>query len=375
MSANKSENYCSTAGAIANIPLLAALPYGAAICLRDGKIIHSNGALSQILGIGAEDLRHRKASFLSQGIVDDLDHIFSSGRFWSGDITVLNATHQNVPCRLTISALEWMTENQSIPAVLLTLMENTESRIAEQNLLTHHQDRNDVNATKTDFLANMGHELRTPLNAIIGNAELIAESVLGDLPCAYRDCGRDIHDAGSHLLSLVNDVLDSAKMADGAMTIRRAPHNIVPIARETIKMLADDYQRRAHVLSVDLPDHDVIIDCDRLKLKQILINIMTNAGKFTPDGGKISLVLKTTSNEAIFIVTDNGVGMAPQDIPRALARFSQLHPKGIKESTGTGLGLPLAKMLTELHGGRFVIESEPGRGTSVKICLPMRHAR
>ncbi|OSQ42393.1 PAS domain-containing sensor histidine kinase [Thalassospira sp. MCCC 1A01428] len=374
MSANQSKNYGKTTGPIENNALLLALPYGAAICLRDGKVLQANNALGQILGISAEDLLHHKASFLSQGIVDDLEHIFASGRFWCGDITVVNAAHQNVPCRLTISALEWIAENQSVPAVLLTLMENSNNRIAEQNLLAHNQDRNDVNATKTDFLANMGHELRTPLNAIIGNSELIAEAILGDITQTYRECGQDIYEAGTHLLSLVNDVLDTAKMNDGAMTIKPESNNAVTIAREAIKLIADDFNRRRHVLTLNLPDQAITINCDRLKLKQILINILTNAGKYTPDGGEISLELHTTANEAIFTISDTGVGIAPQDIPRALTRFSQLHPKGIKESAGTGLGLPLAKMLTELHGGRFIIESKPGCGTAVKICLPMPHA-
>ncbi|OSQ38088.1 histidine kinase [Thalassospira mesophila] len=359
--------------AIGASALLAALPYGAAICQRDGKILHCNDALAQILGVGVDDISHKKASFLSQGLAEDLDTIFSSGRTWRGDISVLGLENKAIPCSLTVSALEWPGASQTLPCVLLTLLENTNNRLAERDLLTHNQERNDVNATKTDFLANMGHELRTPLNAIIGNAELIAQGVLGDISQTYRECGHDIHDAGQHLLSLVNDVLESSKLAEGAMTITPTLHDVVPIAREAVKMLRDDYHRRHHQLTVNLPDHSVIIPCDRLKLKQILINILTNAGKFTADGGEISLSLYSHDDEAVFQISDNGVGIAPQDIPRALARFSQLHPKGIKESAGTGLGLPLAKMLTELHGGRLSIESEPRHGTTIKIHLPTIH--
>ena len=354
--------------------LIEALPYGAAICSRDGKILRANSALARLIRLDRHALDHRQASFLHPGILRDLDEIFTTGRFWSGDIAVLDDAGDPVACHMTVTALEWADNSETIPAALLTLIENAGHRIAAQDLISHNQERNDANATKTDFLANMGHELRTPLNAIIGNAELIAEGVLGDIDAAYRECGHDIHEAGLHLLSLVNDVLDSAKLADGAMTLKPAPVNIVAIACEAVKIIKEDYNRRAHHLTVDLPDHDVIIPCDRMKLKQILINILTNAGKFTPDGGAISLALKLSHDEAIFTVTDNGVGMAPQDIPRALTRFSQLHPEGIKESAGTGLGLPLAKMLTELHGGRFIIESSPGKGTSVKICLPQNHA-
>lgn len=354
--------------------LIEALPYGAAICSQEGKILRANSALARLLGLETGALDHRQASFLHPGILRDLDEIFSTGRFWSGDIAVLNDARETVPCHMTVSAMEWADGGETIPAALLTLMENTGHRMAQQDLISHNQERNDANATKTDFLANMGHELRTPLNAIIGNAELIAEGVLGDIDAAYRECGQDIHEAGLHLLALVNDVLDSAKLTDGAMKLKLAPANIITVARETVKIINDDFNRRSHKLSIDLPDHDIVIPCDRMKLKQVLINILTNAGKFTPDGGAITLALKLSDDEVIFTVADNGVGMAPQDIPRAMTRFSQLHPEGIKESAGTGLGLPLAKMLTELHGGRFIIESSPGKGTLVKICLPRNHA-
>ncbi|WP_252509700.1 PAS domain-containing sensor histidine kinase [Thalassospira sp. TSL5-1] len=350
-----------------------ALPYATAICARDGKILHANQALANMLELNIGDIEHRQASFLNPDIVQGLDALFSSGEFWSGDIMVINESQNTIPCHMTVSTLPLNHAGESHIAALLTLVENPGPHQVRQDTFAQQQ-RHDANATKNDFLANMGHELRTPLNAIIGNAELIEHGVLGDIDVAYRECGQDIHQAGLHLLSLVNDVLDSAKLADGAMKLHPTPTNIISVAHEAVRLILDDYRRRAHTLTIDLPDHDVILDCDRMKLKQILINILSNAGKFTPDGGRISLSLALTQDEAIFTITDNGVGMSAQDIPRALTRFSQLHPEGIKESAGTGLGLPLAKMLTELHGGRFIIESNPGKGTTIKICLPKRQA-
>ena len=119
-----------------------------------------------------------------------------------------------------------------------------------------------------------------------------------------------------------------------------------------------------------MPQDGFALRCDKLKLKQILINILSNAAKFTPDGGTITINLTSTDDDVTIAIADNGVGMSPNDIPRALARFSQLHPSGVKESAGTGLGLPLAKLLVELHGGNLSIESAPGKGTTVRITLP-----
>ena len=205
--------------------------------------------------------------------------------------------------------------------------------------------------------ANMGHELRTPLKCDYRQFRIDRRRRAGDISDSYRDCARDVYEAGTHLLELVNNVLDVSKLSNGSMALQLAEDDIVSVTQEATKLVSDDIKKRHHKLILNLPQKPLMMPCDRLKLKQILINILSNAAKFTPDKGEISVTLTVLDDEICFAIQDNGVGMSPNDIPRALAQFSQLHPSGVKESAGTGLGLPLAKLLVELHGGRLSVSS------------------
>jgi two-component system cell cycle sensor histidine kinase PleC len=358
-----------------NVPLadqvvLNALPYAAVICDRNGLVLQCNEAIARLIGVSRDRMLGRKAGFLSKGLINDIEDVFSSGRTWRGDIVLVGASNESHVCDLSIAPLEYFQNNETRTAVLMTLLENDRQQQAERSLMEQNRHQADANASKSDFIANMGHELRTPLNAIIGNSELIAEAVLGDIPDGYRECGRDVYEAGKHLLELVNNVLDVSKLSAGSMTLQSENVDLGTIINEAAKLVHDDISRRRHNLEIDLPRESVLLRCDKLKLKQILINILSNAAKFTPDGGNISIGLSMTPDDITISIADNGVGMSPNDIPRALARFSQLHPSGVKESAGTGLGLPLAKLLVELHGGRLSIESDLGKGTTVRITLP-----
>ena len=355
---------------LADQVVLNALPYAAVICERSGKVLQCNDAMANLIGVARDRMIGRKAGFLSAGLLNDIDDVFASGRTWRGDIVLVNASDESHMCDLSIAPLEYFRKNETRTAVLMTLLENDRQQQAERTLMEQNRERSDANASKSDFIANMGHELRTPLNAIIGNSELIAEGVLGDISDSYRDCARDVYEAGTHLLELVNNVLDVSKLSNGSMALQLAEDDIVSVTQEATKLVSDDIKKRHHKLILNLPQKPLVMPCDRLKLKQILINILSNAAKFTPDKGEISVTLTVLDDEICFAIQDNGVGMSPNDIPRALARFSQLHPSGVKESAGTGLGLPLAKLLVELHGGRLSIESDLGKGTTVRITLP-----
>ncbi|WP_430475579.1 ATP-binding protein [Thalassospira lucentensis] len=358
-----------------NVPLadqvvLNALPYAAVICDRNGFVLQCNEAIARMIGVSRDRMMGRKAGFLSKGLMNDIEDVFASGRSWRGDIILVGASKENHVCDLSIAPLEYFQNNETRTAVLMTLLENNRQQQAERSLIEQNRNQSDANASKSDFIANMGHELRTPLNAIIGNSELIAKGVLGDIPDGYRDCGRDVYEAGKHLLELVNNVLDVSKLSAGSMTLQLDDIDLGAVITEAEKLVRGDLIHHGHSLNFDLPQKVVTLRCDKLKLKQILINILSNAAKFTPDGGQIKIGLSMTLDDITIAIEDNGVGMSPNDIPRALARFSQLHPSGVKESAGTGLGLPLAKLLVELHGGRLSIESALGKGTTVRITLP-----
>lgn len=359
----------------ANAPLadqvvLNALPYAAAICDRSGIVMQCNEAIAQLIGVARDRMIGRKAGFLSKGLMSDIEDVFLSGRTWRGDIVLVGATKENHVCDLSIAPLEYFHNNETRTAILMTLLENDRQKQAERTLMAQNRGQSDANAAKSDFIANMGHELRTPLNAIIGNSELIANGVLGEISDGYRDCGRDVYEAGKHLLELVNNVLDVSKLSAGSMTLQIEDTDLGSVIREAAMLVGDDINRRGHKLQFDIPESPVSWRGDKLKLKQILINILSNAAKFTPEQGEIRLELNACDDEVTIAIEDNGVGMSPNDIPRALARFSQLHPSGVKESAGTGLGLPLAKLLVELHGGHLSIESALGKGTTVRITLP-----
>lgn len=360
----------TTTAALADQVVLNALPYAAVICDRNGLVLQCNEAIAQLIGVSRDRMMGRRAGFLSKGLINDIEDLFSSGRTWRGDIILVGASRESHVCDLSITPLEYFQNNETRTAVLMTLLENDRQKQAERSLMEQNRHQADANASKSDFIANMGHELRTPLNAIIGNSELIAKAVLGDIPDAYRECGRDVFEAGKHLLELVNNVLDVSKLSAGSMALQAEDADLGTLITEAAKLVHDDLSRRQHELETTLPQTPVSLRCDKLKLKQILINILSNAAKFTPDGGKIHIGFSLTPDDLTISIADNGVGMSPNDIPRALARFSQLHPSGVKESAGTGLGLPLAKLLVELHGGRMSIESDLGKGTTVRITLP-----
>jgi len=360
----------TTSVPLADQVVLNALPYAAVICDRNGIVLQCNEAIARLIGVSRDRMMGRKAGFLSKGLINDIEDVFASGRTWRGDIVLVGASRESHVCDLSIAPLEYFQNNETRTAVLMTLLENDRQQQAERSLMEQTRHQADANASKSDFIANMGHELRTPLNAIIGNSELIAQAVLGDIPDGYRDCGRDVYEAGKHLLELVNNVLDVSKLSAGSMTLQAEDADLGIVINEAAKLVRDDITRRKHHLRIDLPQDGFTLRCDKLKLKQILINILSNAAKFTPDGGTITINLTSTDDDVTIAIADNGVGMSPNDIPRALARFSQLHPSGVKESAGTGLGLPLAKLLVELHGGNLSIESAPGKGTTVRITLP-----
>ena len=229
-----------------------------------------------------------------------------------------------------------------------------------------------ANRAKSEFLATMSHELRTPLNAIIGFSEIMKAERLGPMGTeVYRDYAGDINESGQHLLELINDILDLSKVESGL----DEPHDTnieVPQILDAVLRLV---RQRALVGNVELT-HEVPpglpwICADERKLKQILVNLMTNAIKFTDTGGQVTLRCSCGPAEGhVFEVSDTGIGIAAEDIPKALSQFGQVDSAINRKHDGTGLGLPLTKALVEMHGGTLELKSEPGAGTTVTIRFP-----
>jgi two-component system cell cycle sensor histidine kinase PleC len=231
----------------------------------------------------------------------------------------------------------------------------------------------EANRAKSLFLANMSHELRTPLNAILGFSELIEQAVIGPLDSRYRDYAHDVRNSGEYLLRLINDLLDTSKIEVGRLDLREDPVDLGEVARECQRLLLDKAHDAYVELAIDLPPDMPMLLADRLRMKQILLNLLSNALKFTPAGGQVKLTATLMPQEDLELkVTDTGIGMRPEDVSVALEPFRQLDNLMSRRYEGTGLGLPLAKALTELHGGSFEVASHPGKGTVVRVLLPKR---
>lgn len=229
---------------------------------------------------------------------------------------------------------------------------------------------------KSDFLANMSHELRTPLNAIIGFAQVLRDEMFGALGSRYRDYAADINDSGQHLLGLINDILDLSKIESGKTELHEDDIEIAPLLRSALNMVHERAISGGVTLETDIPDGLPALHADERKLKQILVNLLSNAVKFTRAGGVVTLRTWCTANSGyLFQVQDTGIGMAQAEISKALAPFGQVDSALNRQYEGTGLGLPLSKALTELHGGTLDLQSEPGVGTTVTLRLPAARLR
>ncbi|MBI1276389.1 hypothetical protein GC177_10550 [bacterium] len=221
---------------------------------------------------------------------------------------------------------------------------------------------------KSDFLANMSHELRTPLNAIIGFSEMMDAGYFGKLSPKQKERVHDIHLCGNHLLQLINDILEFSKTEAGKMEITETWFDLGRNIQECVRMIEPRARGKGLDIQLDLPESGPDFYGDSRKIRQLLLNLLTNAVKFT-DQGHIRVRYHVNSrHEPVITVEDSGIGMSEDDIPVALSVFGQVHRTTHPE--GTGLGLPLCRMFTEIHGGDLAIQSQPGIGTAVSVSFP-----
>lgn len=251
--------------------------------------------------------------------------------------------------------------------------EVVERRQAEADARAARERAEAGNTAKSEFLATMSHELRTPLTAILGFAGQLRQSlaaVLDDRQVRYIDI---IERSGGHLLELITDILDFSRLDAGRLQLHISRTTIDDIVETSLAVVGSLATQRGLEISTDLAPALPMIEADEQRLRQVLINLLSNAIKFTPSGGSITIrAALDDSGNAVLSVTDTGIGMAPEDIPVALEKFRQIDNSLTRRYEGTGLGLPLAKALTELHGGRLEIDSAPDCGTTVSVRVPIR---
>ena len=263
--------------------------------------------------------------------------------------------------------------------ILLTIKDITERRKVEKNLEKSHSELADLAAelkrvarVKSEFLANMSHELRTPLNSINGFSEILYDETFGPLNPKQKDYVNYVITSGKHLLLLINQVLDMAKVESGKMKLNLTRIPLRYILQEIAVLLQDLVDKNKIKMILDIPEDIPDIDADTLKVKEILYNLLSNAIKFTPENGEIGLRAKKCGSAIEITVWDTGIGIAAENLEKIFEGFFRVDTPFSRITEGTGLGLPLSKKLIELHGGNLYVES-PGlnKGTSIRFTLPI----
>jgi signal transduction histidine kinase len=256
--------------------------------------------------------------------------------------------------------------------ILATYFDITQRKRFEADLRRAKEEAELASRTKTEFLANMSHELRTPLNAVIGFAEIMQSEAFGPLGDPhYKEYAADIRDSGQHLLNLINDLLDVSKIEFGKVELAEETVDLTAILDSCMRLMRDRADQGALELTAHTPPNLPYLRADRRRLKQILLNLMSNAVKFTPAGGQVMVRVTLPKDGGLKIaVSDTGIGIAPNDLAKALQPFGQIDSRMTRKYQGTGLGLPLTKSMIEMHGGSLQLESAVERGTTVSLWLP-----
>ena len=342
----------------------------------DGRYIDANPALARIYGYGS-------VAALKTGLTNIADQLYVDPARRAEFQTRMQADDQvsafESEIRRRDGATIWISENARavrdwtgrIVCYEGTVEDVTARYVAQRALRKALAEAEEASRAKSAFLAAMSHELKTPLNAVLGFSEIIKDEVLGPIqPQRYRAYASDIHASGTRLLAIISDVLDVARLSGGAITLNARPHAVCVLAEEAVTMAriaTEDRRDVAIEIAPGLPQ----VDVDPQRLRQSLANLLSNALKFTPQGGRVSLKAWQDAGGGIcFAVRDTGIGMDREKIAAALEAFRQLDGSLARRFEGAGLGLAITKSLVELHGGTLAIESAIGTGTVVTIALP-----
>ncbi len=286
---------------------------------------------------------------------------------------ILSGRAQRVERRLADGGWIQVEERRTIDDGTMVVITDISTQKAREADLQAAKDAAERAALlKTQFLATVSHELRTPLNAIIGFSEIMNQEMFGPLgDRRYRDYLADIHVSGTHLLQVINDILDVTRIENGSLPLADDSLELKHVIEECVAAAAAAAAQAGLTLATDAAGFEARITADASKLSQILRNLLSNAIAFTPAGGRVDVTTKRLpGGDAAIEVRDTGIGMSEAEIQVALTPFGQIANPMTRRHQGLGLGLTLAKSLTELHGGRLEIESVAGSGTTVSVILP-----
>ncbi len=351
----------------------------ALICVIDmeGQVVRFNKACERLSGYSLSEVIGRP---VYDFVIPEQDRGGLQDMLRSLRLGVYPNTHLNYwVCRSGEQRLiEWSNtalrdESGRVAYCVSIGIDVTERKQAEEELQLAKEEAESSNRAKSEFLANMSHELRTPLNAVIGFAEILENQMFGEMgDSRYGDYARDIRTSATHLLGIINNILDLSKVEAGRLELIDAPtdvHDVLSSCLNIVKATANAGEVNFDIQgAAGLP----YLQVDERMLRQILLNILSNALKFTPAGGRITVTLKSEPDNTAYkvIIADTGIGMTAENIKKALTPFGQVESSLSRKYDGTGLGLPLSRSLVELHGGQLTIKSEPENGTEVTLSFP-----
>jgi PAS domain S-box-containing protein len=359
-----------------------AAPIGMAIIDMEGRYQRVNPALCQLFGYTESELKGRRfldithPSYRKAGEADtrrlrdgEIDSLEMEKRYIAKDGRIVHA----------LTRVGAVRDAAGRPVQMLTqIIDITSRKEGENELVAAKEQAELANRSKSEFLANMSHELRTPLNAIIGFSEIVAGELFGPIGAPrYVEYAHDIHTSGIHLLSIISDILDLSKIEAGRRELTESAIDLHDAAESALRLVRGRAENSG-VRLVNGIERGAAprLLADERAVKQMLLNLLSNAVKFTPEGGRVAVGAELRADGSLAVsVDDTGIGMAPENIPRALAPFSQVDSPLTRRYEGTGLGLPLVKSLIELHGGTLQLESQEGKGTLATAVFPSERIR
>jgi len=340
-----------------------------------------NDAFAKIFGYANRDEVYEQGNYDKFIAPSDLDRVRAISDARTADLPAptkyefegLRKDGTTIIVQRTSRMVTW----NGVRATLGTVVDVTPHHVAEERLRAALDAAETANRTKSDFLAKMSHELRTPLNAIIGFSEVLARETFGPLGHPrYASYIKDIALSGRHLLEMINDILDMSKIESGGFEIQPVEADVLLVVNDTVQVVRGQIEERKIDLQLDVAPNIPALYADQRAIRQILLNLLSNAIKFTPEGGRITLAAVPDKDGGIELsVADTGIGIAKSDLEDVLKPFNQGSNPHSTVQPGTGLGLPIVKSLTEMHGGRLSIESDTGQGTTVRVSFPARQGR